>query len=101
MEWVLTGTVLQPVSNPSSRVAQLLQDPTAKGRQSAGIASVHPTTFQNSGIDEPIDFHSVRNEVNAFGAKHLTKKRDKQTYEKQTLELLGLSSSKVPRTSAF
>jgi hypothetical protein len=101
MEYILSGTALQPVSNSSVKAASLQQEPSGKSHQTTSGGCVDAKESCISGIDEPVDFQSLRNEVNAFGAKHLDKKKDKRMSEKRFLDYLGLPSAKAPRTSVF
>lgn len=47
-----------------------------------------------------VDFQAMRKEVTAFGAGHLERKRDKQSFEERTLRSLGFTAKKGPRMGA-
>lgn len=100
-EWVLTRGGLKRVAGPQQAEAQLAEDSRPRKRVAASAdaeptapAAAHPS-------DAGMNFRSMRQEVESFGAAHLDSKKDKQHFHKRGLQSLGFKAPKQARVGAY
>ena len=100
-EWTLDGTRLQPVPRNAhaARQAAVTITPRSHSDQSSS-AQASEASGSGLGAEPQVDFRAMKQEVNAFGAVHLERKRDKQSFQKRTLQALGFTATKGPRIGA-